>query len=54
MHHVAYLDGASASMLVSAVVAGAAGIGVFFKTMGRRMSSPFRRKSQSQSQSTDV
>jgi hypothetical protein len=43
MRIVAYLDAASGSMIVSAIVAGGAGIAVFFKTMGRRLLSPLRR-----------
>jgi hypothetical protein len=39
---LAYLDAASGSMIVQAVVAGAAGAAVFFKLGWRRITSPFR------------
>ena len=42
--HLAYLDAGSASAIVTAVVAGFAGIGVFFKSMGRKMTGPFGKK----------
>jgi hypothetical protein len=41
---LAYLDAASGSMIVQAIVAGAAGAAVFFKLGWRRISSPFRRR----------
>jgi hypothetical protein len=41
---LAYLDAASGSMLVQAIVAGAAGAAVFFKLGWRRLVSPFRGK----------
>ena len=41
---LAYLDAASGSMIVQAVVAGAAGAAVFFKLGWRRITSPFRRR----------
>ena len=41
-----YLDPGTGSIIVSAVVAGFAGIGVMFRTMGKRITSPFRRKSK--------
>jgi hypothetical protein len=44
--HVAYLDAASGSMIVQAVVAGVAGVAVFAKIFWRRLTSPFRRKSE--------
>jgi hypothetical protein len=45
--HIAYLDAASGSMIVQAVVAGVAGAAVFAKLFWRRLTSPFRRKSAS-------
>jgi len=39
---LAYLDAASGSMIVQAIVAGAAGAAVFFKLGWRRITSPFR------------
>ena len=42
---LAYLDAASGSLIVQAIVAGAAGAAVFFKLGWRRISSPFRRQS---------
>jgi hypothetical protein len=39
---LAYLDAASGSMIVQAIVAGAAGAAVFFKLGWRRLTSPFR------------
>jgi hypothetical protein len=41
---LAYLDAASGSMIVQAIVAGAAGAAVFLKLGWRRISSPFRRR----------
>jgi hypothetical protein len=41
---LAYLDAASGSMIVQAVVAGAAGAAVFLKLFWRRLTGPFRRK----------
>lgn len=41
---LAYLDAASGSMIVQAVVAGVAGVAVFAKLFWRRLTSPFRRK----------
>jgi hypothetical protein len=40
---LAYLDAASGSMIVQAIVAGAAGAAVFLKLGWRRITSPFRR-----------
>jgi hypothetical protein len=40
---LAYLDAASGSMIVQAIVAGAAGVAVFLKLGWRRITSPFRR-----------
>jgi hypothetical protein len=42
--HLAYLDAASGSMIVQAIVAGAAGAAVFFKLGWRRLTSPFRSR----------
>ena len=41
---LAYLDAASGSLIVQAVVAGAAGVAVFFKLGWRRLTAPFRNK----------
>jgi hypothetical protein len=41
---LAYLDAASGSMIVQAIVAGAAGAAVFFKLGWRRITGPFRRR----------
>jgi hypothetical protein len=43
-----YLDGNSASMITQAVVAGAAGAAVVAKTGWKRVTSPFRRKDDSE------
>jgi hypothetical protein len=48
MRVIAYLDPGTGSIIVSAVVAGFAGIGVMFRSMGRKISSPFRRKSKTE------
>ena len=42
---LAYLDAASGSMIVQAIVAGVAGAAVFAKLFWRRLTGPFRRKS---------
>jgi hypothetical protein len=47
---LAYLDAASGSMIVQAVVAGVAGVAVFAKLFWRRLTSPFRRKAASTTQ----
>jgi hypothetical protein len=39
---LAYLDAASGSLIVQAIVAGAAGAAVFFKLGWRRITAPFR------------
>jgi hypothetical protein len=39
---LAYLDAASGSFVVQAIVAGAAGAAVFIKVYWRRLTSPFR------------
>jgi hypothetical protein len=44
MDFVAYLDAGSASLLTSAIVAGAAGAAVFFKVWWRRITSVFTRR----------
>jgi hypothetical protein len=41
---LAYLDAASGSLIVQAVVAGAAGAAVFFKLGWRRLTGPFRNR----------
>jgi hypothetical protein len=43
--HLAYLDAGSGSMIVSAIVAGAAGVGVFARLWWKRLTSPMRRSS---------
>lgn len=48
--HLAYLDAASGSMIVQAVVAGVAGAAVFAKLFWRRLTSPFRRRSEAAAQ----
>ena len=40
--NLAYLDAASGSLIVQAIVAGAAGAAVFFKLGWRRISAQFR------------
>ena len=40
---LAYLDAASGSLIVQAVVAGVAGVAVFLKLFWRRITGPFRR-----------
>jgi hypothetical protein len=47
---LAYLDAASGSMIVQAVVAGVAGVAVFAKLFWRRLTSPFRRKAATTAQ----
>jgi hypothetical protein len=42
--HLAYLDAASGSMIVQAIVAGAAGAAVFLKLGWRRLTGPFRSR----------
>ncbi len=46
---LAYLDAASGSMLVQAIVAGAAGAAVFLKLFWRRLTGPLRRRAASTS-----
>jgi hypothetical protein len=41
---LAYLDAASGSLIVQAIVAGVAGIGVFLKLGWRRITAPFRSR----------
>jgi uncharacterized protein (DUF2062 family) len=45
---LAYLDAASGSMVVQAILAGAAGAAVVLKLGWRRVTSPFRRRSTAQ------
>jgi hypothetical protein len=45
IHYLAYLDAGSGSMIVQAIVAGAAGAAVFFKLYWRRLTSAFRKPS---------
>ena len=40
---LAYLDAASGSFVVQAIVAGAAGAAVFLKVFWRRLTAPFRK-----------
>jgi hypothetical protein len=42
--HLAYLDANSGSLLIQAVVAGVAGVGVFLKFGWRRLTAPFRSR----------
>jgi hypothetical protein len=51
---LAYLDAASGSMLVQAIVAGAAGAAVFLKLFWRRLTGVFRRKEATTSQATSA
>ena len=51
---LAYLDAASGSMIVQAVVAGAAGAAVFLKIFWRRLTSPFRRREATTTQATSA
>jgi hypothetical protein len=41
---LAYLDANSGSLLIQAIVAGAAGVAVFFKFGWRRITAPFRSR----------
>jgi hypothetical protein len=47
--HLAYLDANSGSLLIQAIVAGVAGIGVFAKFGWRRITAPFRSRRQQRS-----
>ncbi len=49
---LAYIDAASGSMIVQAIVAGVAGAAVFAKLFWRRLTSPFRRKTATEAQAT--
>ncbi|HYY78472.1 MAG TPA: hypothetical protein VFD04_04695 [Actinomycetes bacterium] len=49
---LAYLDAASGSLIIQAIVAGAAGVAVFLKLFWRRITSPFRSKQTSSTAST--
>jgi hypothetical protein len=49
---LAYLDAASGSLIIQAVVAGAAGVAVFFKLGWRRLTSPFRSKRSTGAEAT--
>jgi hypothetical protein len=51
---LAYLDAASGSMLVQAIVAGAAGAAVFLKLFWRRLTSPFRRREATTTQAASA
>ncbi len=51
---LAYLDAASGSMLVQAIVAGAAGAAVFLKLFWRRLTSPFRRREATTTQASSA
>jgi hypothetical protein len=44
MHVVGYTDANSASLLIQAIVAGVAGVGVFLKFGWRRITAPFRSR----------
>ncbi len=41
MRNLAYLDAGSGSMILAAIAGGVAGIGVVFKTFGRRITAVF-------------
>jgi uncharacterized membrane protein YhhN len=43
IHYLAYLDAGSGSMIVQAIVAGAAGAAVFLKLYWRRLTGAFRK-----------
>jgi hypothetical protein len=43
IHYLAYLDAGSGSMIVQAIVAGAAGVAVFFKLYWRRLTGALRK-----------
>lgn len=45
--HLAYIDAGSGSLIIQALVAGAAGVAVFFKLGWRRITGPFRRQATS-------
>ena len=47
---LAYLDAASGSMIVQAIVAGVAGAAVFAKLFWRRLTAPLRRKAAATTQ----
>ena len=49
---LAYLDAASGSLIVQAIVAGAAGVAVFFKLGWRRITAPFRSKRPTRAEAT--
>lgn len=49
---LAYLDAASGSMIVQAIVAGVAGAAVFAKLFWRRLTSALRRKPATAAQAT--
>ena len=51
---LAYLDAASGSMLVQAIVAGAAGAAVFLKLFWRRLTGPFRRREATTTQASSA
>lgn len=54
MRSLAYLDAMSGSMVVQAVVAGVAGLAVFFKLVWRRLTAPFRSRSRQAAQTVRV
>jgi len=54
MRSLAYLDAMSGSMVVQAVVAGVAGLAVFFKLFWRRLTAPFRSRSRQAAQTVPV
>ena len=49
---LAYLDAASGSMIVLAIVAGVAGAAVFAKLFWRRLTGPFRRRPATTTEAT--
>jgi hypothetical protein len=49
---LAYLDAASGSLIIQAIVAGTAGVAVFLKLFWRRITSPFRSRRPSEATPT--
>jgi len=49
--HLAYIDAGSGSLIIQALVAGAAGVAVFLKLGWRRITGTFRRQASAQSAS---
>lgn len=49
--HLAYLDASSGSLLIQALIAGAAGAAVFLKLGWARITGPFRKRSSASAES---